>query len=64
MNLVSITGAFTTADRLKDVGDFFESHKAPSAERTIQQSLERIKLNITWLENNRQSIKEWMISKH
>ena len=64
MNLVSITGAFTTADRLKDVEDFFENHKAPSAERTIQQSLERIKLNITWLENNRQSIKEWMSSKH
>ncbi len=64
MNLVSITGAFTTADRLKDVEDFFTTHQAPSAERTIQQSLERIKLNITWLENNRQSIKEWMSSKH
>ena len=63
MNLVSITGALTTADQLKDVEDFFESHQAPSAERTIQQSLERIRLNITWLKNNRQSIKEWLAIK-
>ncbi len=50
--LVSITGAFTTEDRLKEVDGFFKSHPAPSAARTISQSLEKIRLNIKWLDKN------------
>ncbi len=60
MRLVGITGSFTDPDRAKDVEEFFNSHPAPSAERTIQQSLERIRLNATWLERNRQGIAGWL----
>ena len=63
MRLVSITGAFTTLDRAREVEEFFNTHPAPSAERTIQQSLERIRLNNRWLERNRQDIGEWLSTR-
>jgi puromycin-sensitive aminopeptidase len=59
MRLVSICGHFTDASRLADVESFFQSHPAPAAERTIRQSLERIRLNIKWLERNRAELAAW-----
>ena len=53
MRLVSICGNFNDAQRLDDVESFFQEHPAPAAERTIRQALERIRLNIRWLEQNR-----------
>lgn len=61
--LVAITSAFTTPDKATDVEQFFEANPAPSATRTIQQSLERIRLNCKWLENNRQSLRDWFAAK-
>jgi len=58
--LVAITGGFTTADRLQDVDEFFKGHPTPSAARTIQQSLERIRLNIKWLERNSAELESWL----
>ena len=37
----------------EDVERFFTDHPTPAAERTIRQSLERIRINIAWLERNR-----------
>ena len=62
MRLVGITGAFTTTERAQEVEEFFREHPAPSAQRTIQQSLERIRLNVKWLESNRQGLAEWFAS--
>ena len=56
MQLVSFTSAFTTEERREDVERFFRDHPAPAAERTIQQSLERIRINIAWLERNRDEL--------
>ena len=58
MRLVSITSRFASQERLEDVRRFFDAHSAPSAERTIRQSLERIGLNIAWLDRNRQALAE------
>ena len=63
MRLVGVTGSFTTPERAREVEEFFNSHPAPSAERTIQQSLERIRLNATWLERNRQDIAGWLAAR-
>jgi len=52
MRLVSICGAFADAGKLADVESFFQEHPVPAAERTLRQSLERIQLNIRWLERN------------
>jgi puromycin-sensitive aminopeptidase len=63
MRLVSITGAFTTSEKAQEVKEFFQEHPAPSAQRTIQQSLERIGLNVQWLENNRQGLAGWFANR-
>ena len=57
--IVAVAGAFTTQERHDDVRRFFESHPAPSAARTIKQSLERIQLNIHWLERNAKELANW-----
>jgi aminopeptidase N len=54
------TTAFTTLDKFQDVKGFFKVHKVPGAKRTIKQSLEIIRLNITVLNRNRRDIKEWL----
>jgi puromycin-sensitive aminopeptidase len=55
--LVAITGSFTRLKRADEVKEFFRKHPTPSAERTIKQSLERIRLNARWLELNGQRLK-------
>ena len=59
MRLVSITGGFTTIEERDDVRAFFEDHPVPAATRTVQQSLERIGLNVRWLERNREELAAW-----
>ena len=62
MRLASITGSFNSMDLAKDVEIFFKENPAPSANRTIQQSLERIQLNTQWLNLNQQCLTEWFNS--
>jgi puromycin-sensitive aminopeptidase len=64
MRLVSITGGFTEIGKVKEVEDFFKKNPAQSAQRTIQQSLERIRLNAAWLENNRVNLSSWFLSRN
>ena len=63
MRMVQMTGSFTTTERASEVEDFFKAHPAPSAARTIQQSLERIGLNAAWLERNRNDIGAWLAAQ-
>ena len=56
MRLVAITNAFTTNEQRNDVETFFEAHPTPAAERTIRQALERIALNVAWLDRNRDEL--------
>ena len=59
MRLVSICSSFTTEEKMADVERFFADHPAPAAERTIRQALERMRLNINWLERNREDLSAW-----
>jgi puromycin-sensitive aminopeptidase len=63
MRLVGSTEAFTTPDRADEVEEFFETHPAPSAQRTIQQSLEAIRLNVKWLQANRADLAGWLAAR-
>ena len=63
MRLVSIGSGFSGADREADVREFFESHPAPSAARTIQQTLESIRLNTRWNELNLGSVGDWLAAR-
>ena len=56
MRLVGLTSNFVTAEARQDVEQFFQENPTPSASRAIQQSLERINLNIRWLERNRDDL--------
>ena len=60
MRLVSVCGNFRTQEKLADVESFFNENPAPAAERTIRQALERIRLNIHWLERNREEVAGWL----
>ena len=62
MKLVSVCGNFTSPESLNDVETFFAEHPAPAAERTIRQATERIRLNIKWLEQNRDKLAAWLNS--
>uniref|UniRef100_A0A8C4L0C6 Aminopeptidase n=1 Tax=Equus asinus asinus TaxID=83772 RepID=A0A8C4L0C6_EQUAS len=42
---------------------FFESHPAPSAERTIQQCCENILLNAAWLKRDAESIHQYLLQR-
>ena len=59
MRLVGVTGHFTSEAQRDDVETFFQEHQAPAAERTIRQSLERIRLNARWLDRNRAELAQW-----
>ena len=59
MRLVSTVNSFTTEEQMADVETFFTDNPAPAAERTIRQALERMRLNIRWLEQNRSALNAW-----
>ena len=59
MRLVSIVNSFTTEGQMAGVENFFTENPAPAAERTIRQALERMRLNIRWLEQNRPALNSW-----
>jgi puromycin-sensitive aminopeptidase len=59
-SLVAFTGGFNTAERAAEVEAFFAAHPVPSAERAVQQALERIRLNVAWLERNDAAVAAWL----
>ena len=61
MRLVGIASAFTTPEMHDDVERFFTDNPAPGGERTVRQSLERIRLNAAWLERNRDELAGWFV---
>jgi puromycin-sensitive aminopeptidase len=60
MRLAAIPGNFADNSMLEDVTKFFETHPAPAASLTIQQSIEQIKVNTRWLEINNSEIGEFL----
>ena len=42
--------------------DFFKDHPVAAAERTVQQSVENIRLNARWLKKELPAIKEFLES--
>ncbi|MCH8310793.1 MAG: M1 family metallopeptidase, partial [Chloroflexi bacterium] len=61
MRLVGMTSLFTTEEKRQDVEQFFTDHPTPAAERTISQSMERMKLNISWANQNRDELARWLV---
>jgi puromycin-sensitive aminopeptidase len=49
----AVTNHFATLAKEREIAEFFLEHPVPSAARTVQQCLERIRINTRWLTNNR-----------
>ncbi|XP_014604170.1 PREDICTED: puromycin-sensitive aminopeptidase isoform X1 [Polistes canadensis] len=54
------TENFVSEEFAKDVENFFENHPIPGTERTVQQSIESIRLHAAWLARDEDSIKEFL----
>jgi puromycin-sensitive aminopeptidase len=52
----SVTSHFAALSKEEEVAEFFLAHPAPSAARTVQQCLERIRINARWLMRNREAL--------
>ena len=53
-----MTENFATKEDFEDVKSFFAQNPVPAAQRSLQQALESIQVNISWLERNREQIKK------
>ena len=60
MRLVGTPANFKSVEHLKDVESFYNSNPTPSANRSINQTIENIKINIAWMNKNSQDIGEWL----
>ena len=60
--LISVLNRNTSKKVYDDVKKFFKSHSAPSAERTIEQTLEYIDSNVRWLTRDGKKIEKWLRS--
>ncbi|HMC78627.1 MAG TPA: M1 family metallopeptidase [Vicinamibacterales bacterium] len=61
--VVSALGAFCDARMGGEVSQFFETHKVPDAERTLQQSLERIAACARRAETQAPKLSAWLTSR-
>ncbi|KAK7866387.1 hypothetical protein R5R35_009814 [Gryllus longicercus] len=56
----AVTSHFSTQYDLHEVSSFFEHMNVGSGSRSLQQSLETIRLNIYWVQNNEETIYTWL----
>lgn len=56
----SCTENFATEEKAQEIATFFEQNKFPGTERTVQQSLEIIRLNASWLARDSEDIKKYL----
>ncbi len=49
----SVLSRYKSPDKIKEIRDFFKKHKVPSAKRAIEQSIEMIRINYNFINNNK-----------
>lgn len=55
-----LTENFASEEKALEIENFFKSHDFPGTERTVQQSIETIKLNTAWLQRDLAKITEYL----
>jgi aminopeptidase N/puromycin-sensitive aminopeptidase len=60
---VSALGSFCSAPMREDVKKFFADHRAPGAERALQQSLERMNNCIEFKELQQDNMQQWLAAQ-
>jgi puromycin-sensitive aminopeptidase len=56
----SVASSFASAAKEREVAEFFTAHPVPAAARTVQQCLERIRINTRWLTQNHRALEAWL----
>lgn len=54
-------GVFSTKEKAADVRSFFKTHKAPGAQRTVEQVIEKIYANHEWLSRDSKGIQHFLV---
>jgi len=55
----SIASGFVSFKKAEEIEEFFKSHEAPGAERSVEQTLERIRANTAWLERDGDDVRSF-----
>lgn len=55
-----LTENFASEDKAQEIENFFKTHDFPGTERTVQQSIETIKLSTAWLQRDLAKITEYL----
>lgn len=55
-----LTENFASDEKAAEIENFFKAHDFPGTERTVQQSIETIKLNTAWLQRDLAKITEYL----
>jgi puromycin-sensitive aminopeptidase len=55
-----LTENFASDEKAQEIETFFKTHDFPGTERTVQQSIETIKLNAAWLQRDLVKITEYL----
>ncbi|KAB5528472.1 hypothetical protein PHYPO_G00140570 [Pangasianodon hypophthalmus] len=59
--IMSATSQFSTKTHLEEVQSFFGSSKKRGSQmRSVQEAIENIQLNMFWMENNLDTLREWL----
>ncbi|XP_044269903.1 puromycin-sensitive aminopeptidase [Tribolium madens] len=53
---------FASEESAKEVEEFFKTHDISGTERTVQQAVETIRLNVAWLKRDTNAIKNYLTS--
>jgi puromycin-sensitive aminopeptidase len=59
----NVTENFATEEDHDDIEKFFKAHPVPAAQRSLQQGLESIKVNVEWLKRDSKSLKAFLTSQ-
>ncbi|KAL8585740.1 hypothetical protein ACOMHN_056369 [Nucella lapillus] len=57
------TENFVTEEKAKEVKEFFKANPVEAAERTVEQSIENIRLNASWMERESAKVTEFLKNK-
>src|SRR3989339_376856 len=61
--VISPIGTFTSVKRAQEIKAFFNTHKFSSAERTIEQAIERVNSNADWLRRDFKHLEKWLLEQ-
>lgn len=58
----SLAENFASLDKVTEIEQFFEQNSMPGTERTVQQALESVRLNCSWLERDFKGLEQFLSS--